>query len=197
MRVRGANSSRLCSRRAVAALALVALICGATLAGSARSQRQTPLRSGPPFALDAYTRMVVKYYEEIKLNDAGDRAVLYDDLGKGKGNCTIGWGRLVHKEPCDGRGSEKPYLDGITLETAESYLTQDIQRVALGPLSRCVKAPLSTGEVTAMVSFMFNLGAGPVCGTIKKPKNGKGKGVFVPGAVGALLNLRDYAALPA
>jgi hypothetical protein len=109
MRVRGASSSRLCSRRAVAALALVALICGATLAGSARSQRQTPLRSGPPFALDAYTRMVVKYYEGIKLNDAGDRAVLYDDLGKGKGNCTIGWGRLVHKEPCDGRGSEKPY----------------------------------------------------------------------------------------
>lgn len=130
MRVRGASSSRLCSRRAVAALALVALICGATLAGSARSQRQTPLRSGPPFALDAYTRMVVKYYEEIKLNDAGDRAVLYDDLGKGKGNCTIGWGRLVHNGPCDGRGSEKPYLDGITLETAESYLTQDIQRVA-------------------------------------------------------------------
>ena len=27
---------------------------------------------------------------------------LYDDGGKGKGHCTIGYGHLVHYDPCNG-----------------------------------------------------------------------------------------------
>jgi GH24 family phage-related lysozyme (muramidase) len=67
---------------------------------------------------------------------------------------------LVNKGPCDAAAAMK-YGDGITFDDAEKLLTQDIEVNALDPLDDCVKVPLSAGELSALVSFLFNEGQGP------------------------------------
>lgn len=48
----------------------------------------------------------------------GFMATLYDDAGKGEGHCTIGYGHLVHYDPCNGEiySSEIQYINGITVK---------------------------------------------------------------------------------
>lgn len=52
---------------------------------------------------------------------------LYDSDGAGV--CTIGYGHAVHAGKCDGRDSEKDFLDGITKDEAEKLLREDINKV--------------------------------------------------------------------
>ena len=81
----------------------------AALAGVANAATTEPARSGPPFSSNNQIRMIVKYYEGMPLNKAGDRACLYNDgnsgcwngTSTGTGNCTIGWGHKLHDGPCD------------------------------------------------------------------------------------------------
>jgi GH24 family phage-related lysozyme (muramidase) len=195
--------------RAVGAIIVVAVVCAAGLVGAARSQVAAPVRSGPPFMLSSDIRMLVKYYEGIRLNSAGDRACLYNDgetgcwdlTSTGKGNCTIGWGHLVNKGPCDA-AAEMKYGDGITFDDAEKLLTQDIKVNALDPLDDCVKVPLSEGELRALVSFLFNEGPGPAQAVnahyLKNKKTGQRTfKPCVPGPVARLLNDGGYDQLPA
>ena len=212
MRCRG-FSARVFRHRAVAALLIVGAVCGAVLVANARSQAQGQVRTGPPFLLNDDIRTTIKYYEGIRLNAAGDRACLYNDGDKsgcasltklGKGDCTIGWGHKLHDGPCgvdNDKYDDKQYEDGITLERADQWLDEDIKKNALDPLNDCVTVPLSAGELSALVSFLFNNGPGPVQGKKKHwftdKKTGKRKLIpCVPGPVAKLLNQGHYDQLP-
>ena len=153
------------------------------------------------------------HYESIRLTAAGDRACLYNDGDKtgcasitelGKGDCTIGWGHKLHDGPCgvdDDKYNDKQYADGITLKEADRWLDNDIKTNALDPLNDCVTAPLSAGELKALISFLFNNGPGPVQAVrkhwITDKKTGQRKLVpCVPGPVAKLLNQGHYEQLP-
>jgi GH24 family phage-related lysozyme (muramidase) len=88
-------------------------------------------------------------------------ANLYDDAmpgcGRGRGHCTIGFGHLVHRNPCDGRASEASFLRGITREQGEQLLAGELAGFASHVHSQ-VTVPLSQQQFDALVSFDFNTG---------------------------------------
>ena len=92
----------------------------------------------------------------------GKRNYLYDDMGKGRGNCTIGYGHLVHLNPCTGKDpSEAPFLNGITDDEAMKLFRATLQSFANGVESR-LKVPVSSQQFDALVSWAFNVGLGNV-----------------------------------
>jgi lysozyme len=102
----------------------------------------------------------------MKTSDAGLRFIadweglrlkMYDDGGKGIGNCTIGVGHLVHLGPCDGRASEAPFRNGITNDAAFELMRKDVQRFE-DVVNRLARVPLNQNQFDALVDFSFNTG---------------------------------------
>ncbi|MBV8598904.1 MAG: lysozyme [Actinobacteria bacterium] len=105
----------------------------------------------------------------------GFRPRLYDDAA---GNCTIGFGHLVHEGPTD--GSEPPeLLAGITRARALELLRADAARAAAA-VRDAVRVPLSQCRFDALTSFAYNVGPG----------------AFAESTLLRRLNEGDYAAVP-
>ena len=86
----------------------------------------------------------------------GFGARLYNDP---VGHCTVGYGHLLHRGNCDGRANEVPYQSGITKAQALKLLGDDVvSRVAA--VNDAVTVPLNQNQFDALVSFVFNVGAG-------------------------------------
>jgi lysozyme len=66
---------------------------------------------------------------------------------------TIGFGHAIRSDEV------AKYKNGITEAEAEALLLMDVA-LAEAALRRLVKVPLTTGQGDALVSFVFNLGAG-------------------------------------
>lgn len=66
---------------------------------------------------------------------------------------TIGYGHLVRDHEQD------RYQQGITEQEAEDLLRRDVQAAERAVL-RLIDVPLTDGQYDALVSFIFNLGAG-------------------------------------
>jgi lysozyme len=108
----------------------------------------------------------------------GFKPTLYNDPAN---HCTIGFGHLVHKGPCNGSDpAEREFLNGITRPRAEELLRQDV-RTFERAVSRLVTVPLTQGQFDALVDFAYNLGAA----TLERS------------TLLAKLNAGDYAAVPA
>jgi lysozyme len=79
----------------------------------------------------------------------------YDDMGPGKGNCTVGYGHLVHRNPCTPeeltrKVGEKDIMDGFDADI----------RAAENAVNRNVKVSLTQAQFDALVSYTFNRGPG-------------------------------------
>ena len=79
----------------------------------------------------------------------------YDDMGPGKGNCTVGYGHLVHRNPCTDeeaarKVTEKDVMDGFNSDvvTAENFVNRNI------------RISLTQAQFDALVSYTFNRGPG-------------------------------------
>ncbi|MDD4986087.1 MAG: lysozyme [Dehalococcoidales bacterium] len=86
------------------------------------------------------------------------------------GYLTIGWGHLVKKD--------EP--KSITKERAEVYLSQDVQAAERAVL-RLIKVPLSDAQFSALVSFVYNLGAGALQRSTLRSKLNRGEYVDASG----------------
>lgn len=86
---------------------------------------------------------------------------LYDDGGRGKGHCTIGYGHLVHYGICDGKKKEElEFIEkGISKKEALSHLATDV-KWAEKAVNKAVTVELSQGQFDALVSFVYNIGSG-------------------------------------
>lgn len=101
-----------------------------------------------PTALSHQGAQFIEHFE-------GFRADLYDDAA---GNCTIGIGHLVHMGRCNG-SEPGEFRQGISRQRAEEILQQDAASAA-SAVHDHVKVPLSQERFDALVSFVFNVGAG-------------------------------------
>jgi len=90
----------------------------------------------------------------------GFRARLYNDPA---GHCTIGYGHLVHRGRCNGTEPAE-FRRGITEQRALGLLWSDA-RAAASELARSVRQPLVQHQFDALVSFVFNVGAGAFRGS--------------------------------
>jgi lysozyme len=85
----------------------------------------------------------------------GFRGNLYNDAA---GHCTIGYGHLVHLGRCNG-SEPAEFRSGIGEQQAEKLLRRDAQTAA-DAVRRFVHVPLDQAQFDALVSFVYNLGAG-------------------------------------
>ena len=92
---------------------------------------------------------LIKSFEGLRLS-------LYNDAN---GNCTIGYGHLVHAGNCGGHPAEAVYSRGIDGAEAERILAMDVS-VAANAVALVVTVPLSDSQFDALTSFAFNVGAG-------------------------------------
>ena len=121
---------------------------------------------------------------EQTLSEAGVRFIagfegfssrLYNDPG---GHCTIGYGHLVHHGRCDGNEPED-FKQGISQERGLELLGQDAD-VAERAINQKVQVPLTQYQFDALVSFVFNVGAGAFGGSTLLRRLNQGEYKAVP-----------------
>ncbi len=134
-------------------------------------------------------RMLGQLGRELMHRWEGWRSHMYDDGGPGVGNCTIGWGHLIHLEPCTPScrlcqtpedclseevqclESESPFCGGITRDEGDRLFTISTQQ-AVNKVNDEIEVPVSQEQFDALVSFAFNrgqLGAGTSGNTDIRP----------------------------
>lgn len=91
---------------------------------------------------------------ELTKTSEGWRARLYLDAAK---FCTIGYGHLVKKAPCDG-SEPANFRRGLTLPEGEVLLVTDIS-TAQRAVADAVTVSLSDSQYSALVDFTFNVGS--------------------------------------
>jgi RHS repeat-associated protein len=102
----------------------------------------------------------------------GDSHTLYDDPA---GNCTIGYGHLVHLGKCDGTDpSETEFLKGIDEDVATKLLKHDLE-VAADAVRHDTEVPITQEEFDALVSFAYNVGSGAFSGSTMLEELNKGR----------------------
>lgn len=72
--------------------------------------------------------------------------------------CTIAYGHLIKKAPCDG-SEPKRFLDGIT-EPEGVVLLRDDMEIAERAVMTLVDVRLTEGQYAALCDFVFNVGSG-------------------------------------
>jgi lysozyme len=79
----------------------------------------------------------------------------YDDMGPGKGNCTMGYGHLVHRNPCTAEELAKKVTEKDVMDSFNSDV-----RATENVVNRNVKVSLAQEQFDALVSYTFNRGPG-------------------------------------
>ncbi len=97
-------------------------------------------------------RVFQKGIEEIK-HAEGLVAHLYNDAA---GFCTIGYGHLIKRAPCDG-SEPAEFRDGISEAEAETLLIRDVALAQIA-VENAVTVDLTDGQYAALVSFTYNVG---------------------------------------
>jgi lysozyme len=81
---------------------------------------------------------------------------LYNDA---VGYCTIGYGHLIGKAPCDRRAEPVEFQNGLTEPRGEEILVKDLASSQYCVMT-AVRVPLTDGQFAALTDFVFNVGSG-------------------------------------
>ncbi len=129
---------------------------------------------------------------DLIVRHEGMELELYNDPSN---NCSIGVGHLVHLGPIDGSESESQFLEGITEEEAYELLERDLAG-AQRTVRTLVTVPLTQNQYDALVSFVFNVGAGNFASSDLLEKLNQGDYESVPGELARWVYGSDGAHLP-
>ena len=103
--------------------------------------------SGAPIVID---RALSEEGLDFLTDCEGFRSKPYNDTG---GNCTVGYGHLLHKGGCNGEEAE------VTRDQAAKLLSQDVA-AAGGAVNGQINAYLNQPQFDSMTSFTYNVGEG-------------------------------------
>jgi GH24 family phage-related lysozyme (muramidase) len=153
------NSARLL--RPASMIAMLALMGGMSLAQTARVPTIDHLPPGellseakeiPPEGVE----LRAVYAKGIALTKLSEGWVphLYNDAAS---FCTIGYGHLIQKAPCDG-GEPAEFRKGISKPKGEELLVSDLATSRYAVMTD-VHVPLSDGQFAALADFVFNVGS--------------------------------------
>lgn len=93
---------------------------------------------------------------DVTTHYEGFEARPYDDP---VGYCTIGYGHLIKRAPCDGTEPSEWQRPGLSSEDGRSLLREDMG-IAEKAVMRYVETPLTQGQFDALCDFVFNVGTG-------------------------------------
>lgn len=98
-------------------------------------------------------------------------ATCYDDGGRpGVGNCTIGYGHLVHYGPTT--EADRRRWGSLSRAQGQRLFIEDA-RPALYAIERTIRVALTPAQIAALVSFTYNCGAGALEGAVAAAVNAK------------------------
>jgi lysozyme len=140
---------------------VLALVAAASCVPDAVPQRPDHLTPGallePGPAVGAQLRRNLRrvYAPGLTLTkkSEGWSARLYHDVAN---YCTIGYGHLIKKAPCDGSEAIE-FRNGITEQVGEDLLIGDMAS-AQSTVVSAVTAKLTDGQFAALADFVFNVG---------------------------------------
>jgi lysozyme len=101
----------------------------------------------------------------LKLSDEGLALIKHFEGFKSKlyncpaGDCSIGYGHLVHLGPIDGRAEEKPFENGISEAQGSALLLRDTG-IAQDAINHFVRVELTQHQFDSLVDWTFNEGSG-------------------------------------
>jgi GH24 family phage-related lysozyme (muramidase) len=99
-------------------------------------------------------RPVVAKGLTVTKESEGWRSRLYNDVAR---YCTIGYGHLIKRSPCD--GSERvDWQDGISTAEGEALLVEDMADAQIAVML-AVTIKLTDTQYAALCDFVFNVGA--------------------------------------
>lgn len=101
----------------------------------------------------AATRRVHQKGLDLTKKSEGFVGRLYNDAAR---YCTIGYGHLIKKAPCDGTESGT-FQDGITEPEGAELLIGDME-VAEWMVASSVPVPLTDGQFAGLCDFVYNVG---------------------------------------
>lgn len=131
-------------RRAIGMLGLVA---GVAARETPVYQPQAQVQQGGHTTSEAGAQFVADW-EQYRQN-------LYNDQAN---HCTIGYGTLVHRGPCDGTESAE-FRAGITEPRARELLMTRVEAAA-DVVNQAVTVALTQNQFDALVTFAYNVGLG-------------------------------------
>jgi RHS repeat-associated protein len=101
-----------------------------------------------------------EYFYGSLYNDANNPKDKYffDTNGRGKGNCTIGYGYKVHDLPCNQYPTEDRFKNGISEPRAEELLREQAYIKAEVWIRSYVTVKLTQTQYDALVSLYYNWG---------------------------------------
>ena len=115
--------------------------------------RRPPTRS-PPGRQPAAANLISNF--------EGFSATPYNDA-QTNGNCTIGYGTLLHRGPCTAADSAA-YPNGVTRQQALTTLQNEANNAAAA-IDRDVTVQLTAQQRDALTSFVYNVGTGAFAGS--------------------------------
>ncbi|MGR9044911.1 MAG: lysozyme [Gammaproteobacteria bacterium] len=152
----------------VLSLAVTAGLAVLSLAGCTSQRTQEFLSTDkltPGIFMEVEARAVLppgvevrKVYDKgilLTKESEGFVARLYNDAA---GFCTIAYGHLIKKSPCNGTEPDH-FLDGITEPEGVALLRDDME-IAERSVMTLVDVALTDGQFAALSDFVFNVGSG-------------------------------------
>lgn len=114
-------------------------------------------QAGGRLLLPAGVQLRAVYASGMKVTKESEGWVpyLYNDAAK---YCTIGYGHLIKRAPCDGTESLE-FRKGITEPQGHSLLVKDMATAQYAVMNS-VRVPMTDGQFAALTDFTFNVGAG-------------------------------------
>lgn len=146
-------------------LAVAVLACLQNARGFAQTTEFPSINNLPPTELSEEARDLLPqgfhlrtvYRKGITLTKQSEGWVphLYNDAVR---YCTIGYGHLIRKAPCDGT-EPKEFRKGISKRQGEKLLVGDMSSSQYAVMTN-VKVKLTDGQFAALADFVFNVGSG-------------------------------------
>lgn len=154
--------------------------------GSLKELFQQPGKGQPGLKPPAHTRYYTYAKEKtgMTISEKGIALIkkfegfipnLYNDP---VGHCTIGYGTLLHKGNCNGTEPEE-FKSGVTEQRATELLTEEVNRFTEA-INSNVQVSLNQNQFDALVSFVYNVGAGAFKGSTLLKELNKGNYTDVP-----------------
>jgi GH24 family phage-related lysozyme (muramidase) len=142
----------------LAGFGVLALCCGCTRATYPDEPHVTAgifLDEGERDTLPQGMQLRVVYSDGMDLtrSEEGFRPHLYNDVAH---YCTIGYGHLVERQPCNG-GEPPQFRAGLTEPEGTKLLTTDMRRAQVAVML-ATTTTLTDGQYAALCDFTFNVG---------------------------------------
>jgi len=187
--LRASGTLRAMRRHRAILLAASSLVVFAVGAATAHAHEPPPPAMDGPWHPTAAMELIIGDREGGFVPEPYDDDCRPSNRLCGKGNCTVGFGHLVHHGPCDGAPSEAIYRPSISETQGLTILRSDIEKRSLALVDRWITIPLDELQLVALADLAFNCNS---CIATPPPRAKPGTRPARPSRITVLVNQHRF-----